>query len=310
MSRSSPDLEWLPPHGPIPFEPWVYDHEYRPAVLLYGAPFLYDGWLGYSDSRSLHICAYNVVDPLRWFKPGDLRDVSNAFQQQPAYIGAWGRLSGDFSLADSHRLSFESAVSSGDIAQVVVLSEQDPRTLSSARRAISRANRLGYSWAASTSAPSAGHYGLLDEWESSHEVSVLHRAFSIACMSSHSNGTLRRIDVFKGVELQGFGLVSLMDPKNLVYLQGYMLRGPGQRVGDCLLNGLIELGIELGVSTIHLGYSGTPGLLSFKEKWGGIVDERSRYGQVALTRRDVVADEDVEPEVLSIRSVYWLRRRR
>lgn len=252
----------------------LYDHDWRFWAAFLGEPFLVRDHLVYFDGLLLHICAFG----LSAMRTMDL-DLLIPILREPPWDGRlealrlWGQLdeslkSGglqDFGLIEWANYDGIDCDVSIDIPQFSYAKNRRARLARNAAR-----NQGLHCRAVDRRFLTADHIDVLRDWVSDHEVSraATHIAAvaAAALLHPHVNG----IEVFRRDRVVAFAIVSEIGKSRGALLQSFSGDlGRASRAGDSVMIGALELAGRLKWKTLHLGYSGSRGVLRFKEKWGG-----------------------------------------
>ena len=252
----------------------VFDHEWSFYSTSRGEPFLVGDFLIYFDGVFLCICAFRLGEV--WAEVSHSQ-VQSALEEVPGSASAqglclWGRHDPikALTLGDGRllkRVAFNDYDESF-VDAVVDLRSFDFGCLREARLAANAVARGSLSCEiVQRRSLRAEHFALIQDWANGHEISP-RSAGAVAGLPRHvCEDHVHLVECRLGGSLVGFAVLALVG-RSAVFSQGFSRRINGQRVGDALYSRMIAFGKERDMLRLHLGYSPSPGLIRFKEKWG------------------------------------------
>jgi hypothetical protein len=256
----------------------LYDHDWRFYSVFLGEPHLIDDVLVYFDGTVLYICAFPLSDI---WKEADRSVVSSILNRRPEFsntqvVDLWGRFSPPEEVGVGGRLLPRVKFTDYDPEMFDVAIDLDEFEFAkerSARLARNAVLRKGLT-ARIVQRPVllAQHMELMAHWRSTHDVSPVHACMAASVLYAIQQPQVYVVESFLGSKLVGFSVVSFPAADRAIYLQGFARNEPGSRVGDSMLAGMVTFAKDRGAKHLHLGYSPSDSLLSFKRKWGARVD--------------------------------------
>lgn len=255
--------------------------------MIAGEPFLVDErYIAHFDGRNLYFNGYAVVRETA--TEAGLRDavMETVAAFEPELVWYSGPLSLDRDeLAPALRLRHRVTPAPDDVCMAIELAEWDFRLERHRRQRVRQAAKKGFDVVVKEGDVfTAEHIALIEAFvqrvrPGSFTRSMLGRLGDLARLSD-----VALINVFLGVRLVAFAVIEAWFESVDIFVYGFSdRREPG--AGDYLQFAVTEASRERGKRALNLGYSITPGLRAFKEKWGGL-PVTDGYWDELWTRRE------------------------
>lgn len=254
----------------------LYEHEWRYLQCYVGEPFEYKGYLIFDDGRVLNICAFSLLED-KTLSRDLLHEILGLYFRKPSHkaIHLWGNfeLVERLTFPDSPAVELINRDSCREVYEgeyTINLEEHSLNDLKAARKAINNVRNKGlFCSVRQIDILLARHRELIEIWRSSRPISVS------GAISAHSVSSflLFKENIFV-VEvafenlIYGFSVFSFVGDNDCVNLMSFSEKSVGMKIEDALLYKTICYAQEKNKTTLHLGYAGNSGLVSFKEKWG------------------------------------------
>jgi hypothetical protein len=254
----------------------VYDQEWRYYRGFLGEPFLVADCIVYFDGQMLYICGFPLDDPFRELSVDDIVGIAERFSKHPlGGINVWGRLP---DLPPELMLSRGRAFLLQPVGpnyeedageHVLDLSAFDYSRLPKARKGLRRARQAGLSAEVVTREYlSAEHIALLRRFMETHHLSTVHAGCYLSIQQLLQEPATRVIESYLDDETVGFKVLVRSGETAATAICGFYNSARVVGASDISMATCIDYCREQGVSRLHLGYSATPSLAAFKEKWG------------------------------------------
>jgi hypothetical protein len=254
----------------------VYDHAWRFYRGILGEPFLLSNCLVYYDGRILYVCAFPFDDIWREVSLDEINAIVGQFADRPLTgINLWGRLP---ALPERLRLPHgvatllfpvaeEYVASSGE--HVIDIGRSDHRHLPKARKSLRRARSAGaHARVVTREYLSAEHIGLLRQFLETRLIGRVHAGAYLSIQQLLQDSATRIVESYWGSLLVGFRVVVFSAAGPATSLCSFSDTLAVRGASDIGMGTLLEYCREHDTTHLHLGYSGTPSLAAFKEKWG------------------------------------------
>jgi hypothetical protein len=254
----------------------VYDQSWDFYCGFLGEPHFIEDCLVYFDGRILYICAFPLTDPYCELPLASVMEILSKFASDSVEgVNIWGRLPvlpTDLLLPQGHGRCFspvedEYEFDSGE--HVIDLLSFDYANLPKARKSLRRAHRAQvYSRVVTRDYLTATHIKLLRRFLETHTISSVHAAsyLSIQQLLSHPNTII--VESYFGDTLVGFKVIVLSGSHAATSICGFYDSFAARGASDISMAAAIEYCQQIGCQRLHMGYSATPSLIAFKEKWG------------------------------------------
>lgn len=255
----------------------VYDHDWQYFAEFLGEPFLINNHLIYFDGRIAYLCSFVLGDPHKECQFKDLESLARIDNFKNALLlNFWGRFSDppDLIFIGGHEYNIVQESKYYDSHEVVIpIKEFDFSLNKKARLARNAAHNKGYSSNIfKRNNLTSQHIMLIENFIAMHDISSTHLSFVLAISSLIKLEHVVLAEIWLGVDLKGFAVLSQTSKNRAVMLQGFYDKEPGNRASDAVIDLLIKHCCDNNIEYLHLGYSPSVSLLEFKRKWGAIID--------------------------------------
>lgn len=256
----------------------VFDHDWRYYAFTLGEPYLIRDRLVYFDGVFLYICAFSFRDI---WEEATARDIHEIVVSRPEFARAqavcvWGRFEpleqvtigsdDEARVLPSLNFSDYEPGFTDSVVDVAGFSYEQERKARLARNAVRRSGLSAQ--VVQREQLLAEHLALITEWRNTHEIAAVNASALVGIQAYVASGGAQLIECRCGGRLDGFVVMSAPAEDAAVYLAGFGRKGNGVRVGDGLYAAMLEFARERSLARLHVGYSASPELRSFKRKWG------------------------------------------
>ncbi len=253
----------------------IYDHNWRLYSAFLGEPFLIGDLLAYFDGQIFYLCAYSLENLSETLDGARIATAIKQFPMRESVeaIDVWG-----------NTVNMPPAIETGphtlDLVEHAVYADARDATLEmdEYQRASNRRARKAERFAvrkkidteeSAESLNTADQLRLLRDFILTHDISPVHRRFylSFAALLGRKGFVLFRTVAEQ--RLIGMSLVYQPNASLAVRVMGfYDSRYRHLRPSDVAMQQILDWSKSKGIARLHLGYSASPSLLAFKQKWG------------------------------------------
>ena len=254
----------------------VYEHEWRYLQCYVGEPFEYKDYLIFDDGKVLNICAFSLSNE-RTLCYELLSEIVKLYFRKKSHkvIHIWGEFEVPKRLSISESISMDlldedSICNLYDGEYTIDLTNHDLTNLKEARKSVRSIKNKGLdSYVRQTNMLSARHRELIEIWRLSRPIPIT-GAIAAHGVSSFLmfKENIFLVEVRYEKVIVGFSIFSFVGENNCVNIMSFSDKIPGIKIEDALIYETIKFARQKGKKTLHLGYAGNRGLVSFKKKWG------------------------------------------
>lgn len=256
----------------------IYDHDWRFYAEFLGEPFLCDDCLVYFDGSILSICAFPLHNCAASVQDIAILAMLEKFPAIQAVRGLaiWGRVGLKIPHIDCSgiRLSLVFHEGESDARDAIVDIDQfNLDHMKSARLARNAARNRGViTKVHKLDRLSASHITLMENFFLTHAISSIHASFYLVLPSLIKNENIFVIEARLGDQLKAFAILSRINPSTACMIIAFSENTEKLHAADAIYAQIIDWAKMQNIKWLHLGYSGTQSLLSFKRKWGALKD--------------------------------------